>query len=103
MKFSWDDVTAAAEEVNAWLNASRMRDGSIKVMVKDHGRYLEVAQTTFLEVLRLQHVLLASGPRFVNLALQLEFRRQMIQTFQPTIDRHISNYITLHYVINNYL
>jgi len=45
--------------------------------------YLEVTQTTFLEVLRLEHVFLASRPRLVNVAFQLELRRQMIQTFQP--------------------
>ena len=45
--------------------------------------YLKVAKTTFLEVLSLQHVLFASRPRFMNIAFQLEFCCQMIQTFQP--------------------
>ena len=45
--------------------------------------YLEVAETTFLEVLGLKHVFFASRPRLVYVTLQLELRRQMIETLQP--------------------
>ena len=46
-------------------------------------RYLEITQATFLKVLSLQHILFASRPRLVDIAFQLELRRQMIQAFQP--------------------
>ena len=45
--------------------------------------YLEIAEATLLEVLSLQHVLFAARPCLVDVAFQLELRRQMIQAFQP--------------------
>ena len=44
---------------------------------------LELVETTLLEVLRLQHLVLAVRPLLVDVALVLELLGEMVQSLQP--------------------